>query len=85
MNVKSAPTRGRTLDHAARVYDICEPMILLGKQDKINHQLIGLLEVRDSDHILDIGCGTGFLTSKIAGKLNPAPEGWPWESMRRPK
>lgn len=70
MNLQSVPTRGRTLDHAARVYDICEPMILLGKQDKINHKLIELLKIKESDRILDIGCGTGFVTAKIAEKLN---------------
>jgi hypothetical protein len=28
----SVPTRGRTLDHAAAVYDFVEPLIMLGKQ-----------------------------------------------------
>jgi hypothetical protein len=42
MSLQSVPTRGRTLDYAAGVYDIFEPMCLLGKQSKINNQLIEL-------------------------------------------
>lgn len=70
MSLKSVPTRGRTLDYAASVYDIFEPMCLLGKQSKINNQLIELLEINDSHKIMDIGCGTGFVTKKIAEKLS---------------
>ena len=70
MSLQSVPTRGRTLDYAAGVYDIFEPMCLLGKQSKINNQLIELLEINDSHKILDIGCGTGFVTKKIADKLS---------------
>ena len=32
MDIKSVPTRGRTLDHAAFVYDFFEPILMLGKQ-----------------------------------------------------
>ena len=69
MSLQSVPTRGRTLDYAAGVYDIFEPICLLGKQSKINNELIELLEIDDSHKILDIGCGTGFVTKKIAEKL----------------
>ena len=37
MDERSAVTRGRTLDHAAKVYDICEPILLLGKQLSLIH------------------------------------------------
>jgi len=70
MNLQSVPTRGRTLNYAASVYDILEPMCLLGRQGKINNRLIELLEVNDSHKILDIGCGTGFVTGKIAESLS---------------
>ena len=70
MGLQSVPTRGRTLDYAASVYDIFEPMCLLGRQSRINNQLIKLLEINDSHKILDIGCGTGFVTKKIAEKLS---------------
>ena len=70
MGLQSVPTRGRTLDYAASVYDIFEPICLLGKQSLINDHLIKLLEIHDSHKILDIGCGTGFVTKKIAEKLS---------------
>ncbi|GAB6143925.1 class I SAM-dependent methyltransferase [Desulfocicer niacini] len=76
MNLQSVPTRGRTLDYAAGVYDIFEPMCLLGKQNRINNQLIELLEIKPWHKILDIGCGTGFVTSKIADKLNADAKGF---------
>ena len=70
MRLKSAPTRGRTLDYAAGIYDIFEPMCLLGKENEINNQLIELLEIKEWHKILDIGCGTGVITQKIADSLN---------------
>ncbi len=76
MNLRSVPTRGRTLDYAAGVYDVFEPMCLLGKQNRINNQLIELLEIKPWHKILDIGCGTGFVTSKIADKLNADAKGF---------
>lgn len=75
MTLHSIPTRGRTLDYAAGVYDIFEPMCLLGKQSKINNNLLEFLEISDSHKILDIGCGTGFVTKKIAEKLNAGSGG----------
>jgi len=69
MSLASVPTRGRTLDHAAGIYDIFEPMCMLGKQNEINDLVIDLLEIKDSHRILDLGCGTGILSAKIAEKL----------------
>jgi ubiquinone/menaquinone biosynthesis C-methylase UbiE len=70
MSLPSVPTRGRTLDYAASVYDVCEPMCLLGRQDQINNELIDLLCINEGDRILDIGCGTGFVTRQIADRLS---------------
>lgn len=75
MALKSIPTRGRTLDHAAAVYDIVEPLLLLGKQEKINSQLIDLLNMKASHRILDMGCGTGFVTKAISNHLDAAEGG----------
>jgi len=66
---KSIPTRGRTLDHAAKVYDLLEPVLLLGKQAEYDQTIIRLLELKESDRILDLGCGTGVLTKMIANRL----------------
>ena len=76
MSLQSVPTRGRTLDYAAGVYDIFEPMCLLGRQNRINNQLIELLEIESGHKILDIGCGTGFVTREIADKLSADAQGF---------
>jgi ubiquinone/menaquinone biosynthesis C-methylase UbiE len=70
MKRKSAPTRGRTLDHAALVYDFCEPVLLLGKQAEYDRHLLGLLDLKASDRVLDLGCGTGVLTRMIGDRLD---------------
>lgn len=71
----SVPTRGRTLDHAARVYDLLEPILMLGKEAEYDRALVSLLEVAPGDSILDIGCGTGVLTRMIADRLDPEAGG----------
>jgi len=75
MTEKSIPTRGRTLDHAAFVYDLLEPVLLLGKQAEYDHTIVSLLELKETDRVLDLGCGTGVLTRMIADKLNPEKGG----------
>ncbi len=71
MDLKSVPTKGRTLDYAASIYDIFEPMLLFGREEEINDQLIKLLDIKKSHRILDIGCGTGLITEVISTYLNP--------------
>jgi ubiquinone/menaquinone biosynthesis C-methylase UbiE len=70
MRVKSAPTRGRTLNYAAAVYDFFEPMLLLGKQAEYNRRIVSLLGLHKGDRVLDLGCGTGMLTRMIADQLD---------------
>jgi len=69
VTLPSVATRGRTLNGAAQVYDVCEPLVLLGQQAEINLQLLTALALQDSDKILDLGCGTGVLTKFIADQL----------------
>ena len=71
MTIPSVPTRGRTLNYAASVYDVLEPLCLLNKQEEYEQQLIQALAPQPLDNILDLGCGTGVLCQKIAGLLNP--------------
>jgi ubiquinone/menaquinone biosynthesis C-methylase UbiE len=70
MDIKSVPTRGRTLDHAAFVYDFFEPILMLGKQAEYDKHILSLLELNSADRVLDLGCGTGVLTRMIADRLD---------------
>ena len=69
MKLESVPTRGRTLDHAAFIYDICEPVLMMGKQAEYDQHLLSLLDLKPSDRVLDIGCGTGVLSRMIGDQL----------------
>lgn len=75
MKIESVPTRGRTLDHAAAVYDLLEPLFLLGKQAEYDSHIIRLLNPGPADRVLDLGCGTGVLCRRIADLLDPAAGG----------
>jgi len=70
LHIESIPTRGRTLDMAAVVYDFLEPLLLLGRQKKINELLISLLDIKPYHKILDVGCGTGLVAGMISEKLD---------------
>jgi len=73
---KSIPTRGRTLDHAARVYDFLEPILLLGQQAPYNQNMVEALQLQPAHRVLDLGCGTGVLTHLIADQLTAASGGF---------
>lgn len=55
---------------AARAYDLrtLQRVVYQPPQD----EMIDLLRKRGSRRILDIGCGTGILTTRIAKELHPA-------------
>ncbi len=63
-------TRGRTLDHAASVYDLLSPVMTLGQEGRYRRRAIRLLDLQGHEQILDIGCGTGVLTRLLARQLN---------------
>jgi ubiquinone/menaquinone biosynthesis C-methylase UbiE len=65
MPIKSIHTRGRTLDRAAGVYDFFESILLLGKQTEYDQKIVELLDLKPSDKVLDLGCGTGVLCKMI--------------------
>jgi ubiquinone/menaquinone biosynthesis C-methylase UbiE len=70
MPIKSIPTRGRTLDYAANVYDFFESILLLGKQTEYDQKIVELLDLKPSDAVLDLGCGTGVLCKMIGDHLS---------------
>lgn len=75
MHTDSVPTRGRTLDHAAPVYDLCEPVIMMGRLAAYNRQIVNLLSLEKHHRVLDLGCGTGALTRAIGDRLEAAAGG----------
>jgi len=62
-------TRGRTLDYAAGVYDLLSPLMTFGQEKKYSLEAMNLLDFNKISRVLDIGCGTGTLTIKIAEEL----------------
>lgn len=70
MKTESVPTRGRTLDHAAPVYDLLEPVLMLGKQSAYNRMILSQLHLEKDDRVLDLGCGTGVLTRLMGDELS---------------
>jgi len=75
MDFTSVPTKGRTLDYAAAVYDILEPWVMFGRQNQINQQVVDSLNVKQGHKILDVGCGTGVVTKLISEKLSVKENG----------
>jgi ubiquinone/menaquinone biosynthesis C-methylase UbiE len=65
-------TAGRTLDHAAGVYDILAPLMTLGQERRFRRAVIELLALKGGERVLDVGCGTGVLTRQLAA-AGPAP------------
>lgn len=73
-DTESAPaTRGRTLDHAAGLYDWLAPAMMFWQEGRIGREAQRLLALRGDERVLDIGCATGWLTQRIAKALT-APE-----------
>jgi len=60
------PTRGRVLVRAATVYDAVQPFVTLGQEARLNRWLAQQIELPAQSCVLDIGCGTGLLTVRIA-------------------
>ena len=67
-------TRGRTLDHVAKLYDTLVPIMTLGRTNFYFRQSIAAMELESSHRILDIGCATGHL-SEFLGKYLDAEKG----------
>lgn len=76
MKIESIETRGRTLDYAAFLYDLLDPIALFKKRAEYDRMIVSVLELRASDRVLDLGCGTGMLTRMIADHLRVEAGGY---------
>lgn len=72
----SAPTRGRTLDYAAGVYDLLSPPMTFWQEKRLGRFAAGLLNLKGNEKLIDLGCGTGSLTIEIGQKLCAEKGGW---------
>lgn len=68
-------TRGIVLDHAAGVYDLLSPPMMLWQEQRANTQLVNQLAIKPEHRLLDVGCATGNLTARLARHLDPAAGG----------
>jgi ubiquinone/menaquinone biosynthesis C-methylase UbiE len=70
MSATAAATTGRTLDYAAPIYDWLAPLMVFGFEQRCGGLVLEQLDLQKSHRVLDVGCGTGSLTRKIAGVLD---------------
>lgn len=75
MSARSAgpppPTRGRTLNYAAPIYDLTLWATSFGIEGRLRRRWAHLVAARPGDMVLDLGCGTGALSAEVANGVVP--------------
>ena len=68
--LKQTPqTKGRHLNHVAWLYDPLVEKMSFGRERRFRETTLEIMSVNPHDRVLDIGCGTGSLTTLIAENL----------------
>jgi len=62
-------TRGRHLNHVAWLYDPLVERMSFGREGHFRERTLDFMDIRPGQQILDVGCGTGSLTLRIAERL----------------
>ncbi len=75
-SICASKTEGVTLDHAAGLYDILSPMMMLGAERRLHREVLSCLGLHNATSVLDIGCGTGTLTKDIFEAMSADRARW---------
>ncbi|MFJ8196811.1 class I SAM-dependent methyltransferase [Streptomyces sp. NPDC096152] len=68
-----ADTPGVTIG-SARAYELCAEVCFGGRRRRAFTELAALSGARPGDRVLDVGCGTGYLTRRMAARTGPEGE-----------
>ncbi len=76
MSCDPIATRGRHLNHVAWLYDPLVEKLSFGREERFREKTLAWMALRPGQRVLDVGCGTGSLTLRIAEHLAGTGEVW---------
>lgn len=62
---------GTTIDHF-RLNDLVSRLAFGGRRSRVYRRIVSLAGVRPGDSVLDVGCSSGYLATKLAAAAGPA-------------